>query len=105
MPSRQPVPDVQRLASAVDRIVCQLNGSQLLQFHQVQRQIGDIVVRQIERLHVQGNLRQLSGRDSVLAQVESSYPLAQVVHLGQVVVGKIQLCDVSDVLQLGGDLL
>lgn len=105
MPSRQPVPDVQRLTSAVDRIVCQLNGSQLLQFHQVQRQVGDIVVRQIERLHVQWNLRQLSRRDSVLAQVESSYPLAQVVHLGQVVVGKIQLCDIPDVLQLGGDLL
>lgn len=28
-----------------------------------------------------------------------------MVHLGQVVVGKIQLCDVTDVLQLGWDLL
>lgn len=62
-------------------------------------------MRQIQRFHKLRNLRQLPGGDSVLAQIESSYPPAQVAHLRKVIVGQVQLGDVSDVLQLSGNFL
>lgn len=44
MPRRQPISNMQRLACTIDGIVGQLDVSQFLQLHQVQRQVGDIVV-------------------------------------------------------------
>lgn len=77
----EPIPNLQCLARAVNAIPSKFNLLEILQLHQNQRQVGDLIVSEIEHLKTHRELPEFPGSDAIVAQIEHSDALIESAGL------------------------
>lgn len=85
----QPVAHLQSLAGAVDGVVAQLQLVQLVHVGQLQRQVGDVVVLQVQHLQMLRQFPQLVRGELIMLEVQPLEALAEVTQILQLVMRQI----------------